>query len=99
SCEHHRHAAPSWASSWQSMRGTIIGNTNRSRINTKFLTNNLRGDSFRTIAPERREHCDGETAGWANTNTHAFWCACQTCCWTRIVEPELGRTVGAALLT
>src|SRR5207249_5280163 len=63
-----------------------------------LFSNHLCHNGFRAIAPEGREHGHRNATRRPYANTHTFGSRCQTRRRCRIMEPELGCTVGAALL-
>src|SRR6185437_10131754 len=59
----------------------------------------LRRDGFGTVAPERREQCDSYATCRPYANAHALRSCGQTGGRGWIMEPELGRAIGTALLS
>src|SRR2546423_921555 len=76
----------------------VIGDADLARVYAELLGHHLRRDGFGTVAPERGKQGDGNTAGRANAYACALSSSREARGGSRVMEPELGRAVRAALL-
>src|SRR5437879_4490411 len=80
------------------MGGAIVGNADVVGVNAKLFGDYLCRQGFGTVAPEGREHGHGNAAGRSYADARAFGGCRQAGGGCRIMEPEFGGAIGAALL-
>src|SRR5947209_20175602 len=80
------------------MVGAVVSETDLVRVLRNLLGYYLRGHGFRAVAPERGKQGDGHAARRPYPNARALRRCRQAGGGGRIMEPEFGRAVGAALL-
>src|SRR5438067_5518620 len=80
------------------MVGAVVGDADIVRVHPKLLGYYLRRYGFRAVAPERGKQSDGHATRRAYPNARTFGRCRKAGGGGRIMEPEFGRAVGAALL-